>query len=187
MRILDSKIMSDIRIATNLDAEVIREIYLSAFAETENQLVASLALNLLNQSADSQIINWVVEVDGVIAGHVAFSPVFAEARSEWQGYILAPLAIQPTYQKHGLGTQLVKNGIAQLAQLAELEADVVFVYGDPAYYARFGFKAEDANHYIPPYPLQYPFGWQAMVLHENLIGQPVHISCVAPLCDPALW
>ena len=45
--------------------------------------------------------------------------------------------------------------------------NVVFVYGDPKYYGKFGFSAEVASAYSPPYELQYPFGWQAVALNNT--------------------
>ena len=47
--------------------------------------------------------------------------------------------------------------------------DILFVYGDPKYYSRFGFSADAAVRYIPPYRLQYPFGWQGIALKERNI------------------
>ena len=75
-----------------------------------------------------------------------------------------------------------------MAHVSASGADVVFVYGDPAYYGRFGFQRETATRFLPPYDLQYPFGWQAVVLHGDPADERIaRISCVAPLCDPSLW
>jgi putative acetyltransferase len=66
--------------------------------------------------------------------------------------------------------------------------DLLFVYGDPKYYGRFGFNADTARNYTAPYNLQYPFGWQAIALNEfDLARAAVTISCIASLCDPKLW
>ena len=79
----------------------------------------------------------------------------------------------------------MENGIEQLANNG---ANVLLVYGDPKYYGKFGFKPETAAHYLPPYELQYPFGWQAIVLRNGVPHErAVKISCVAPLRDPELW
>ena len=93
--------------------------------------------------------------------------------------------MKPEHQNCGIGSKLVESGIARLSGS---KVDVLFVYGDPEYYARFGFSAEAAATFLPPYALQYPFGWQAMVLHESGTNeQPVQLSVVASLRDPALW
>ena len=52
--------------------------------------------------------------------------------------VLAPVAVLPRHQRRGLGTRLIENG---LAQLSRLHSEAVFVLGDPAYYARFGFQS----------------------------------------------
>ncbi len=103
----------------------------------------------------------------------------------FRGYILAPLGVKPDYQKRRIGSKLIEYG---LQQLSEMGVNVVFVYGDPKYYGRFGFSTDAAQQYTTPYKLQYPFGWQAIVLKEYAIEKwPAAITCVAPLCDPKLW
>lgn len=73
---------------------------------------------------------------GAIAGYGAFSRVrLAGAPGPWYG--LAPLGVAPPHQRRGLGTQLVKTGLAQLQQRGALGC---IVLGDPRYYGRFGFR-----------------------------------------------
>ncbi len=43
---------------------------------------------------------------------------------------------------------------------------MLFVYGNPDYYGKFGFSVDTAQCYIPPYWLEYSFGWQAIALSE---------------------
>ena len=72
--------------------------------------------------------------------------------------------------------------------VSTLAVNLLFVYGDPKYYGKFGFKADTASRYTPPYKLQYPFGWQAITLNEvGFAESNAKISCVATLCDPELW
>jgi len=69
-----------------------------------------------------------------------------------------------------------------------MKVDVLFVYGDPQYYGRFGFEADAATPYTPPYRLRYPDGWQAIPLNNyDISGSTGTLSCVASLCDPKLW
>lgn len=66
--------------------------------------------------------------------------------------------------------------------------NIVFVYGDPKYYGRFGFSADAAHQYTTPYKLQYPFGWQAILLKAvDIEKSHVAITCVTALGDPKLW
>jgi putative acetyltransferase len=62
------------------------------------------------------------------------------------------------------------------------------VLGDPAHYGRFGFKEEIEHSFVPPYTLQYPFGWTGMMLNETSIPeQPIQFECVSALSKPDLW
>ena len=174
-----------IRVATSLDHDYIRDVHLCAFPEGENQLVANLASNLLKEETNLEIINLVADIDGCVVGHAAFSPVTVFTKKNWVGYILGPLGVKPDYQKRGIGLKLIQSGIKRLT---EKGINVVFVYGDPKYYGKFGFKADSAINFLPPYDLQYPFGWQALVLHGSGFNkQRVKISCVESFSDPALW
>lgn len=174
-----------IRIASKQDSEDIREVYLTAFIESERELIAELAVNLLYNETSPPTISLLAENNGDVLGHVAFSPVTANSDSYWRGYILAPLAVKPEYQNRHIGSQLVIHGIQQLSKNG---VNILFVYGDPEYYGRFGFSADTATQYIAPYELQQPFGWQAIVLNEFNLGKAsVEIACVSALCNPELW
>ena len=174
-----------IRIATSLDRDDVRDVHLYAFPESEREIVSKLAINLLSERTTPQTISLVAETEGAVVGHVAFSPVTIDNNENLQGYILAPLGVKPDYQKHCIGSKLIESGIQQLLKMG---VNILFVYGDPEYYSKFGFSADVADRYTPPYKLQYPFGWQAIAFNEgNITKSPVNIACVTSLCDPELW
>jgi putative acetyltransferase len=174
-----------IRIATSLDRDDVRGVYLAAFGEGEREIVSKLAVHLLSEETTPQTFSLVAETEGAVVGHVAFSPVAIGANENCQGYILAPLGVKPEYQKRRIGAKLVESGMQQLSRMG---VDILFVYGDPGYYSRFGFSVNAAVGYTPPYRLRFPFGWQGMVLKERSTERsPTKITCVASLCDPALW
>ena len=174
-----------IRTATKYDADVVRGVHLSAFPEGESEVIAMLAVDLLSEEAAPPTLSLVAEVDGAVVGHVAFSPVTNHDTKEPLGYILAPLSVKPDYQKRGVGSRLINSG---MERLPEATAGIVFVYGDPKYYGKFGFSVDAAEGYIPPYKLQYPFGWQAIVLNDcGAQSASAKINCVSSLCDPTLW
>lgn len=174
-----------IRIATRQDADEVRGIHLSAFPEGESEIVAELAVSLLSEETAPPTVSLVAEVDGVAVGHVAFSPVAIDNLKDLQGYILAPLAVRPDYQKQCIGSRLVESG---MQRLSDMGVGILFVYGNPKYYGRLGFSVEAAEGYFPPYALRYPFGWQGFVLRDSGAGRsPARIACVASLRDPALW
>jgi len=177
--------MIRIRVATCLDLDDVREIHLCAFPESEKQIVSTLAVNLLSEEASPKTISLVAEADGAVVGHIAFSPVTVDNNKSWNGYILAPLGVKPEYQKRQIGSKLIKSGMERLSKMG---VNVLFVYGDPKYYGQFGFNADLASGYSPPYELQYPFGWQAIILNEGVFTEStVKISCVDPLNDAELW
>ncbi len=174
-----------IRIATSLDLDDVRGVHLCAFPDGEREIVSKLAINLLSEETTPQTISLVAETDGTVVGHVAFSPMKIDTNENLQGYILAPLGVKPEYQKRRIGSKLIESG---MQRLLEMEVNMLFVYGDPKYYSRFGFNADASARYIPPYKLQYPFGWQAVTLNEcNIAKSPVKLTCVTSLCDSELW
>ena len=175
----------NIRIAANQDRDDVQRVHLCAFPEGEREIVSKLAIDLLSEKTTPQTISLVAEIDGSIVGHIAFSPVTIDNNENFQGYILAPLGVKPDWQKRRIGSRLIEYG---MGQLSDMEVNVVFVYGDPKYYGRFGFSPDVAQKYTTPYKLQYLSGWQAIVLKEcDIEKPPVAITCVTSLCDPQLW
>ncbi len=176
-----------IRTATNLDLEGIQTVYLQAFSEEEREVVANLAINLLAAETSPPTFALVAEAENhhCIVGHIAFSSVSLKNNDQFQGYILAPLAVSPQHQNQGIGSMLIEAGLQQLSQI---NVDMAFVYGDRQYYGRFGFDTKIATRYSPPYELQYPFGWQAIALNGFQSHQASgELTCVAALNNPQLW
>ena len=173
-----------IREATIDDAESIKNVHLQAFDNSEARLVSDLAIQLLNENHPVKTISLVAIENNEIAGHIAFSPVFIEGTIEHFGYILAPLAVSPKFQKNNIGSSLVKYGLEIISSIGSF---IVFVYGDPQYYSRFGFKTDLAKKFIPPYSLQFPEGWHALILNSAVIPEGGKITCVDSLNDPDLW
>ena len=174
-----------IRNATESDQESIQRIYTSAFAKEESEAVSKLACDLLALKSEPAVLSLMAEWNGTAVGHVCFSPISFAEDENVAGYILAPLAVEKGNQNRKIGTHLVEQGIAKLASE---KASIFLVYGDPKYYGRFGFTVEGAEKFVPPYKLQYPFGWQVLVKGYEGDQLPFgKIRCVAPLCDPSLW
>lgn len=172
-----------LRVATLEDLGPIQEVYASAFPAEEREAVSRCAVQLLSESSTPPTLSLVAEVEDVVVGHIAFSPVGLSDGSS--GYILAPLAVSATFQQQGIGRALVESG---LRELTERGACVVCVYGDPEHYGRYGFDPETARAYPAPHPLQYPHGWQALELQERAVPpSPVAVTCVAALDKPELW
>ena len=175
----------NIRFAQETDSDSILKVIETAFSDEENKVIMNLVQELSRENASPSIKSLVAEVDNQVIGYVSFSPIFLKSDSSISGYILAPLAVAPKHQKKGIGSNLIKSGIDMLT---ENGVGVVLVYGDPDYYGRFGFKAEIGLSFVPPYSLQYPFGWTGMMLNETPVPeQPIQFDCVAALSKPELW
>ena len=95
------------------------------------------------RAADAMVISLVAESDGKLVGHIAFSPVtFSDGSADWHG--LGPISVVPQFQRQGIGTQLVNEGLYRLKQLGSRGCILV---GDPHFYERFGFKSHDSLKY----------------------------------------
>lgn len=177
-----SAIDMQIRVASPADQGAIAALYRAAFPDSERDAVASLALELL---AEPEVLTLVAEAGAQIVGHIAFSPLRLDGDRHWRGAILAPLAVAPERQKQGVGSALIETGLSRLAGEG---IEWLCVYGDPAYYGRFGFTADFAEPFKPPYPLEYPFGWLALPLGgRDAPATGGTIGCVAPLMKATLW
>jgi putative acetyltransferase len=84
------------------------------------------------------LLSLVALQDGVLVGHILFSPVTVTgAGGSLGGMGLAPLAVHPDRQSQGIGARLVRRGLVQLARGG---CPFVVVLGHPGYYPRFGFE-----------------------------------------------
>lgn len=174
-----------VREALASDKEDIHRIYLDAFTEAEAGEVASLARDLLPGVPRSETFVLVFEWRGDLIGHIAFSRIQYKGMKNGFGSILAPLAVTPKFQKTGIGSVLVREGLRRLKAFG---TGRVFVYGDPDYYCQFGFRNELAQRFVPPFPLSQPHGWLGLVIGEPGDGiESAHLECVEALQRPELW
>lgn len=125
-----------IRSETDADVSAITEVTVAAFKtleisnHTEQFIVEAL------RAAKALTVSLVAEVDGRIAGHIAFSPVtISDGTRNWYG--LGPVSVLPAYQRQGIGKALIREG---LSRLKEMNAEGCCLVGHPEYYRKFGFK-----------------------------------------------
>ena len=148
-----------IRHETPADLTVVHAVNIQAFdgREAEAGLVDAV------RQSENYIpeLSLVAEESWQILGHILFSRLHIETENgSVPALALAPMAVLPCYQKQGIGSQLVRRG---LAICKSLEHGIVIVLGHPAYYPRFGFSAYLAKS------LECPFGdcgeaWMALEL-----------------------
>ena len=125
------------------DIPAIREVNRRAFGQDqEANIVAALRSN------GAALLSLVAIVDGQIVGHIMYSPatIGAEERTaagdvsgvEVTGAGLAPMAVLPEHQRHGIGSKLIEAGTQKLRNSGY---PFIIVLGHANYYPRFGFKS----------------------------------------------
>ncbi|TDC85681.1 N-acetyltransferase [Micromonospora sp. KC606] len=113
-----------------------RDVHMGAFGD-HGTVVADLVDALRDTIATCNGLSLVAEHAGQVIGHIMFTRSVLDApRRLVEVQVLSPLAVTPEYQKQGVGSALINEGIKTVA---ERQAPLVFLEGDPGYYARFGF------------------------------------------------
>lgn len=113
------------------DESAVRAVDEAAFeTSAEAHLVESL------RGRVEPLVSLVAEVSGAIVGHIIFSPVTMADHSRCRIMGLGPAAVIPAYQRQGIGSALVREGLTKCEALG---CGAVVVLGHPAYYPRFGF------------------------------------------------
>jgi len=113
--------------AASIDSLMRRSFPTSAEAELVQQLREDGLLTLGVVATDD---------DGQVLGYAAFSPVTLNNEDrQWVG--LAPLAVDESVRRQGVGKQLIYEG---LDTLNEFGYAAVVVLGDPAFYGPYGFE-----------------------------------------------
>lgn len=117
------------------DYDEIKKINELAFGqENEGKMIESLR----KTSDYNASLSLVAEIKDKIVGHILFYPIKIKSeKGEYTILSLAPMAVHPEYQNKGIGSKLIKRG---LAIAKETNFDAVIVVGHPKYYPRFGFK-----------------------------------------------
>jgi putative acetyltransferase len=125
--------MIQIRKEKPKDVEAIRQVCDRAFEQPqEGEVVEGLRRNCEDRLS-------LVAVDqNRVVGHIFFSPVTVESGDRLiLGMGLAPMAVLPEFQRQGIGSELVRAGVAALRQKG---CPFIIVLGHADYYPRFGFE-----------------------------------------------
>jgi putative acetyltransferase len=95
-------------------------------------------------------LSLVAESDGVVTGYILFSSIHIRGDDGVlrPALALAPMAVAPEYQRCGIGSLLVAEG---LKCARELGYGAVIVLGHPEYYPKFGFRPASQWNIRSPY------------------------------------
>lgn len=111
------------------------------------------------------LLSLVAELDSQIVGHIVLSRMTIETGQELLPAVsLAPMAVHPSRQRRGVGSQLVRRGLAELRAQGER---IVVVLGHKDYYPRFGFSSEKARSLSSPFPAD---AFMALELSEGALA-----------------
>jgi putative acetyltransferase len=167
-----------IRNSVPADLGAIESLYPEAFPDED---LLPLVRDLLQ---DMMVTTSIVgATDSRIVGHVIFTKC-GVAGGQSNAALLGPLAVTPAWQGQGIGSELVRTG---LRQLASMDARLVCVLGDPAFYGRLGFLPETSIR--PPFrlPDEYAGAWQSQQLGSITAPYSGELSVPRQWLQSSLW
>ena len=150
-----------IRHETPTDHEAVRHVNRLAFGRDDEAMIVDAM-----RTGGYSRVSLVAEVNGCVVGHVLFSdlPILTDGGTV-AALSLAPMAVLPEFQRRGVGSALVREGLEACRAVGHR---IVVVLGHPAFYPRFGFSARLAE------PLSNPFhggeAWMALELVPGVLS-----------------
>jgi len=173
-----------LRTAGHDDLRKIFSVHEQAFGGTEE---ARLTVELLADPSAQPVVSILAEEDGRSVSHVLFTRVRIQSAGDVAAAILAPLAVVPDRQGRGIGGELIKAG---LNELAERGVALAFVLGHPGYYPRFGFQPAGIHGLPAPYPIpeEHAGAWMVRAFRDDILDM-VHgrVACADTLDQEKYW
>jgi putative acetyltransferase len=128
------------------DRAAVHALHRAAFGgDGESDLVDAL------RDEGAVVLSLVAAEQEHIVGHVLYSRLIIEGHDVGAS-ALAPISVDPSRRRLGIGTRLIEEAHRLLRVRGE---SLVFVLGEPGYYARFGFTTEAARSFRTPYDGEY--------------------------------
>ena len=160
------------------DAPAVRAVLDEAFG---SPLEAGIVDALRADCSDR--LSLVAEGDGGIVGHILFTPVEIDAaEGVLRGYGLAPMAVRPAWQRRGIGSALIAEGIRRLRDAG---VPYVIVLGYPEYYPRFGFERASRHGVRCQWPGVADEAFMLLVLDPAVAPQLAGLARYRPEFDAA--
>ncbi|MEZ5816931.1 MAG: N-acetyltransferase [Hyphomicrobiaceae bacterium] len=168
----------DIRRSDVADEAAIARLYRDAFPDED---LLPLVSDLLCLTAG--VLSMVATRANEVVGHVVFTDCTL-VNCGGSVALLGPLAVARPLHRQGIGTALVRDGLAHLARRGPVR---VLVLGDPRYYARLGFETE--MHVAPPFPLIEDWlpAWQSLDVGAASPAIEGRLIVPGPWMRPGLW
>lgn len=118
------------------DARDITAVHDATFGQPNEGL---LVLELRSTEGFDPRLSLVAETQqGQVIGHTLFTPIqIIGPEKSAPSLALAPMAVLPEFQKQGIGSRLVEDGLEACRGAGH---ESVIVLGHPEYYSRFGFR-----------------------------------------------
>ena len=153
-----------------------QDVFSDSEGPAEGAVIGNLVRELLETTSEGDIDGYVASSAGltgaILFTRMTFNPAV-------KAFILSPVAVKTAVQGTGVGQRLINHGLAQLQRAG---VELVFTYGDPAYYVKTGFEPLAEEMIQAPQPLSQPHGWQC----QSLTGRPVDSRRERPVCVKAL-
>lgn len=184
--------MVSIREATDSDLKAVLSVVRAAFeASEEADSVVQLVTDALHDSTATPSISLLAfdsdcAADAAV-GHILFTKAHLTTHPNCHVALLAPLAVVPAFQKQGIGSQLIEEGMNRLASQG---VELVFVTGHPSYYPRHGFQPANSFGFEPPFPdPDHPDSWMVRELQSGALAKYSggKLECAESIDRPEYW
>jgi predicted N-acetyltransferase YhbS len=88
-------------------------------------------------------LDYVAVADDILVGNIMYcrSKIVLPDGRQHPVITFGPVSVRPDYQKLGIGSALIEHTSRAAASMGH---ESVFIYGNPAYYQRFGFRPAEA-------------------------------------------
>ncbi len=176
-----------IRLATDADRPQIRELLRSAFGQEDEADLVDDIVNSIGYLPDLEVV---ADDGGVVVGHVMLTR--AQIEEALPGMMmrnipavaLAPLAVHPSRQNSGLGSELVREVLDRARILGER---IALVLGHPEFYPRFGFHEALSYGIMPPHEVRSDAWMVAELAPGGLTEVRGTARFAAPFNNPKYW
>ena len=112
-------------------------------------------------------LDFVAQRDGRIVGHIIYTRGIIKDKQGAENEVISfgPVSVLPAFQKQGVGSALIFHTI-NIAKAMGYPA--IFIYGDPRYYCRFGFRCAE-KYDIKTADGKFAIALLALELRQNVL------------------